>query len=187
MVLVNPRNIEKAMEARLESGGLQARIRVDPSETNSRPVGKYFLWVRYYESSDYPQTPSPDYYGVSQQRLMVFHVLTDVADLTSHEKALTIHNTAIALLTNFLPPVKGIKTPLIVKRDKFEKSGEGRWQYRADFEILTEHIFELPNDFILPEEIRIGVFNDAVGKLGDTTNLDAEIDIELPRSNKDCA
>ncbi|MDF5717488.1 MAG: hypothetical protein PUP93_27390 [Rhizonema sp. NSF051] len=182
MVLVNPRDIEKAIESRLESGGLNARIRTDPSETNSRPVNKYFVWVRYYESPEYPQTASPDYYGVSQQRLMVFHVLTDVADLVNHEKALLIHNSAIALLTNFFPPVAGVKTPLVIKRDKFEKSGEGRWQYRADFEILTEHISELPTDFVLPEEIKVGVFNNAIGKRGDTTDKDAEVDIQIPRT-----
>lgn len=154
-MIINPLLLEIEIEKKLKSFGLPVRIRRNPSEYANAPTNKIELWVRYVDSQ-YEIIPNSSFVAekisVTHNRTMLFHVMTEVISLQNHERALTIHNNAIGLLTGWRPKIKinpeettckggfaDIIKPFYPIRDRFEKYAEGKYQYRIDFTVVVPH------------------------------------------------
>jgi hypothetical protein len=150
-MIINPLLVEFEIEKRLNLFNLPVRIRKTPAENANAPVSRTELWVRYVESS-YTSIPNQNNIKKDYTREMLFHVMTEVISLQNHERALTLHNNAVALLTGWRPRIK--VNPLsttckdgfadIIKcfdpiKDRFEKYAEGKYQYRLDLTLTVPH------------------------------------------------
>jgi hypothetical protein len=151
-MLINPLLVEFEIEKRLRAFNLPVRIRRTPAENANAPVNKTELWVRYVDSDYDAIANADDLTAKSYNRKMLFHVITEVVSLQNHERALTLHNNAIALLTGWRPKIKVDSNSTscvngfadIVKcfdpiKDRFERYAEGKYQYRLDLTITVPH------------------------------------------------